>query len=293
MGTQEEGRATLPLDIGIHSIYDVREQVRMVLEASRQGAVKWVILDDPVWLGGRDLKTWDDVARAVDAVWPEGIQVVEQMLAKLDKAKLPKPKSLRPRRAWSEDDGSDFDLDRLRYGQPFWRTVERQRVCGPRVITLAVQIGGNSNRDAWSLLWRGAVCLTLCKRLEDAGYRTEVVAYDYGVGTMETYDACAQATWVKRSSERLHIPALINCVSGWYFRTVNFGSLSIVPGQTPNCTLGSERTIPPELLAYLSRGKVVPWVVQNIWDEQTALQEAQRFLVQLTAEDNDRIVLPR
>jgi hypothetical protein len=280
------------------AIYDgVREQVRAVLDAARRGRVlddecrPWRIDPDDAEFVGRRFHSWDEVAEAVEGPWPRGLKLVRDMMAKLSRARLPKPQSIRPRRVWREDDGSEVSLDRMRDGLPYWSGMQRRPVGGPRV-TILVQIGANCGTPSDQLLWRGATALCIATQLEDAGYRTEILGYDYGIASMRSGDHLAQATWVKRSQDRLNLPALVNCLSGWYFRTVNFGSISLVPGQLPGWGFGSEAVIPEDVTAHLARGAVTPWVIHNVWDEEAAVALATRRLNGLNEQARGRTVVP-
>jgi hypothetical protein len=270
------------------AIYDgINEQVQAVLAASRLDKVYNVPLQEHVFIWGSFAQTtapfkgWDDVARMVTARWEAGVRVVEEMMRKLDKAKLPRPESIRPRKVFREDDGQSVDIDRLWEGQPYWRGLQRQKVGGPRVISLLVQIGANGYVDSQDLLWRGATALCVAKKLEDAGYRVEILGYDYGLYALASGRHCCQATWVKRSQDKLNIPSLVNALSGWYFRTVNFGSLSLVPDDMPGPGFGSETTITPEILQHLTRGLITPWIIHEVWSQEQAIASVSQLLEQL------------
>lgn len=225
---------------------------------------------------GRKFNSWDEIAKACDSVWTEGIELVEAMLAEMANVKLPAPKNIRRRGTWSNDQGDDFDLDRYRSGQEFWRTTTRRRTGGPQIITLLVHTGGNAGTSPEALLWRGAACTVLADRLEAAGYRTEIMAYDYGERVFCSGDNECQAVWLKRSQDPLNLSTLINGVSGWFFRTIMFGGYSVCPGQTPTKTLGVERVLPDRIKPYLSHERA--WVVQQISSKSSAIVAAQGFL---------------
>ena len=175
---------------------------------------------------GRDFSGWADVFQAARTVWPDGLAIVDKMLADLDDVSMPRPVSRRRRTRFAEDDGNELDYDRLRSGQPFWRTSRRENTRGPATITIIVDVGANANVKHSDILWRGAAAIALTKRLEEAGYRVELWAAHRAEGVWVPLGSPSidgfQAVCLKRPGDPLDPSTLVSAVSGWFFRTAFF-----------------------------------------------------------------------
>ena len=230
---------------------------------------------------GRKLHSWDELAKACREPWEHGIKLIEDMAKQIATVVLPSPKNIRRRPLWSEDGGDDFDLDRYRSGQEFWRTTNRRPSGGPQIITMLVHTGGNAHVKPDDLLWRGAIAVAIADILEARGYRAEILAYDCGSGVFISGDDEVQAVWLKRSHDPMDIATLANGVSGWYFRTIMFAGYSVCPGQTPLSTLGRETALPEWLKPRLSHERA--WIIQNINSMDQAIAFAKNVLATLSA----------
>lgn len=193
---------------------------------------------------GRHFRSWQDVADSLNQGWPEGIGIVERMLAQLKEEGIEPPKSIRRKGVWSEEDGEDLDLDRLQKGQAAWRTTQRTRRPGLQSMTIVTDMATAYNVLADVILWRGAAAITLCYLMEEAGYRCELWAaarldhpfrnaprdgrhplYDLFGHDGALNERVTTAVCLKRPSDALDLSTLIASVSGWSFRTVFLGSL--------------------------------------------------------------------
>ena len=118
---------------------------------------------------GRVFSGWDEVKRATRQAWPEGLEVLERMVRDLDDTPLDRPQCRRRRTRFAEDDGHELDYDRLRSGQPYWRTSRRENTRGPSTITVLVDVGANSHVDRREILWRGAAAIALTSSSSSGG----------------------------------------------------------------------------------------------------------------------------
>jgi len=175
---------------------------------------------------GRKFRFWTEVDEAAQTAWDDGLEIVDRMLGDLADASLPRPTSRRRRTRFAEDDGNELDYDRLRSGQPFWRTSRRENTRGPATITIIVDVTAHCGVRHKDILWRGAAAIALTKLLEAAGYRVELWAVGVSQDTWRrsTTDTPNEFTAVclKRPGDPLDISTLVSGVSGWFFRTVFF-----------------------------------------------------------------------
>lgn len=240
---------------------------------------------NPEWVG-REFRTFDDVIKAVDSTWNEGVADVDRMAGELERS-LPAPVEVKRRRVWNEDAGDEIDVDRYRHAEPFFRDNAKRPQVGPRVVSLLVQVGNNCQFSSESLKWRGAACVALARVLEAAGYSSEIQCFSLAARAASPIiradvDGANIATVcnLKNAGDALDISALVNATSGWYFRTVVFGSY-VVLNRRLDSVLGFMQEANDATAAFLSRG-VKPWLVSGVYDYRSALALAARYLETLT-----------
>jgi hypothetical protein len=213
----------------IYRVYDSAEDLLAACQRVAEHRVEATVELDWEAFVGRRFTTWAEVYAAVRQAWPEGLQVLERMLDDLSRASVPRPVSRRRKTRFAEDNGDELDYDRLRTGQPFWRTSRRETAQGSSVLTIVVDVGANWKTRHQDILWRGAAAIALTQRLEEAGYRVELWAVqkssnlysDEPRGDRWTI-AGMNAVCLKRPSDPIDPSTLISLVSGWCFRTVFF-----------------------------------------------------------------------
>lgn len=183
---------------------------------------------------GRRFENWDEVQAATRSLWPEGMKVYSDMMEKFRHVEFDKPKNIRRVPRWSEDDGDDLDIDRLRSGAPYWRQMHRDHRPGPQSVTIVTDICAHYGVQHHNILWRGAAAVTLSTLLESAGYRVELWAGQNNNKLYRNGDDGAQLVCYKRCEEPLDVSSLINGVSGWYFRSLGFAGFWLHPELTPD-----------------------------------------------------------
>jgi hypothetical protein len=222
------------------------------------------------WTGFKLGKSWDDFQRAVDSPWEEGLRIIEGMIDEMRSERLPEPKTRKRRQRWNEDDGDEFDKERMQTGKPFWLSSVRQETHGPTTLTIVIDTYAYSYRDSEEIMWRGAAALCLATILEDVGYRTEIITgtafsrpYRYGS------DNCFCGCIIKRHEDTFDLSSLAVGISGWFFR------LGYVPVQqcgNKECDsgYGGHGRMRP-LLHHLTNDQN-PMLVEDIWSRKAAVQ---------------------
>ncbi len=199
--------------------------------------------------GREGFSGFDDAAKAALSSWPEGIQIVEQMLTEIYREPLPVPETTRRRRKMSRVDGQMLDVERLRAGKAFWRTNKRRRAVGPTHLTVITDVSATAYVSHRDIMWRGAASIALMDVLEGAGYRcehwaakrTNVIGIDI---RSKRWVSELQAVCTKRQGEPLDVSGQVNAVSGWFMRTILFGAKSL----TGDVALGQYLGSPSDLL---------------------------------------------
>jgi len=236
------------------------------------------------WIG-RQFYDWSQVEAAASGSWPEGMATLTKLLDELSKAQLPEPKVIRRRGRWSEDTGAEINLDRYREAEPYWWNIQRTPVHGSRVVTMLVQVTGDASQTCEQMTWKGALAIALARIIEDAGYRAEIIAFNISMGS---YGDNANSFWsvpIKAASDAIDMGTLVNVISGWYFRTVGFGSFVIggavelgeglgYPGYPSAKTV--ERLIGPG-------GKA--WMLDDVWSFSQAVAKAKKLIPTLNQLD--------
>lgn len=245
--------------------------------------MKVTLLEDPAWIG-RTFKNFDEVKAATDSTWKEGVDDVERMAQALER-NLPAPLEVKRRRVWDGYAGDEVCVDRYRHGEDFFRTNARRPQVGPRLISLLVELGQNSDRSSESMKWRGAATVALARILENAGYRAEIRAFvmiDSGIlptsGSNE-YENMTVTCELKEAGDSLDISALVNATSGWFFRTAVFASFGVY-GKPLESSLGRMQEANAVSLQYFARNPAA-WLVSRVYNEASAMRLATALLEQL------------
>ena len=236
---------------------------------------------DPSFLG-RDLCTWDQVLNAAKREWPEGLEVVQEMLYQLRDLKSElRPKSVRRRPRWA-DDGDEIDNDRLRSGQEPWRVARRESADGPQTVVIFTNVSALGSVRHEDVLWRGAVATALADLLEEAGYRVELWGCRYTSRAYQDHSNLLQAYCLKRAEEPLDLAAVVNGVSAWFFRSAIFQAQYAEPKSRPASTMGVTLQLNPEMpeLTELARG-ARSVVIDGVWTKRDALRLAREALESL------------
>lgn len=201
------------------------------------------------FIGRAELKSMEDAFAAVSTPWDEGLEVYERVKRQLEDVHIEPPKSLKRKGAWSEDDGSEVDIDRLQKGQAYWRSTERHHRPGPVTATIVTNVWHPAYVRYSDVIWRGAASIYLAELLEQSGYRVELWT------TCVTTDMCldgingAISTCVKRPHEPLDTVTMLNLISGWGLRTLWFNSFWTVPNQNATAHYGLQDDVDMEGVA--------------------------------------------
>jgi len=233
---------------------------------------------------GRGFADWSAVFEAARTAWPDGLAIIDQMLRDLDDVSMPRPTSRRRRTRFAEDNGDELDYDRLRCGQPYWRTSRRENTRGPSTITVIVDVGANCRVKHSDILWRGAAAIALTKRLEEAGYRVELWAVHlaarmwvpYGSPNIDGF----QAVCLKRPGDPLDESTLVSAISGWFFRTAFFRAACFGDERVAS-NLGHAITPRPIDLDHISRDEN-RILVAGAFDYESALSQVRDVLQSLS-----------
>lgn len=230
---------------------------------------------------GRPITTWDKVVEAVNEVWKDGVELVENLLRQVEKeVEVPASTEVRRRKKWSED-GDELCNDRLRGGQDAWLKTSRQRSSGSRQVTVIINLTTSCHVNPASIVWRGIVGICIADLLEREGYSVAV----YGVSSSRVCYKDGSTSFVsfplKEMGCRVSIQDMVNGVSGWFYRTVMFQAKGvagkpIVPG------LGKPRLLSEdekEVKELTGTSKVI--LCQNVWSKEQAVELIKKLIKSL------------
>ncbi len=175
-------------------------------------------------LGRTDIKNWNDAKRAVVSDWPEGMQVLNDMLDELGHIQLHAPKSRRRKVHFRQDDGDEIDCDRLRGGQEFWRTSTRENTTASVPITIVAKMGGTRVVNPKDLFWCGVAAITLADILEQNGYMVKLVGCHINEEMYKNGDGNTGFLELKEVGMPMNKDAIAKAFSGWFHRTITFQS---------------------------------------------------------------------
>jgi hypothetical protein len=230
---------------------------------------------------GRQFNGWSDLLSKANANWPEGQEIIARMLEEMAGCELPASASVRRKARWAED-GDELDKDRLRAGQQdCWRAMARQSCRQPRTLSIVVNVVTPYSRESQEAMWRGVAGAVLANILEQAGYRVEFWAVQYGNNAYGDGLDTLQAVCVKRADQPLDLPTLVNTISGWFYRTLFFQSYH-TDALEPDAGYAFARTITEnsECVRELTgNGQAV--VIDAIWDRAGAIEKVCQVIEQL------------
>jgi hypothetical protein len=212
------------------SMAEMTERTLAIPQARRAGANKSI--QRIAWIG-REFEVLEQASHAIHADWQEGLDIIADLRRTLAEVQLPKPKTARRTRRWSEDNGDSVDNDRLRSGQEYWSSTIKAEQTGPKTVSIHVAVTASSEVDSRDIFWRGAAAVTLAEWLQEAGYRVRITGYEM---TEDLYvrKGCKSATIpnlitcvLKDHADPFNVSLLVNALSGWCFRTTWFAAKAL------------------------------------------------------------------
>lgn len=242
---------------------------------------------------GRAFSGWEDIKEKANEPWEHGLLIVQEMLLELGRrgVELPAPKERKRRKAFSCDRGDEVCYDRLRGGQEdFWIDCRRTNVLAPQFVTIITDINTPSHRDSDEILYRGASAIVISDLLEKAGYRTEIVACHhnadvYRLPGQRNYQSVFTTCKVKDSHTPLDTSAVVNALSGWFYRTVFFQAYYTHPTILPCPSMGTCLRLneKSDLLRDLAGNGSRAFLIEEIWDVSSAIQRISEVINSLNA----------
>lgn len=235
------------------------------------------------WVG-RAFNSWAEASAAATALWPEGLDIVQEMLFELrDLDGLLPPRCVRRKARWSADGGDEVEYDRLRAGQgEFWRTTAREEQRGPTTVTVFAAVSTSACRKPEEILWRGAAAIVLADLLEKAGYRVELVACNHVSWAYRNDDGGFQAVTLKHAEQPLDIAAVVNGLAGWFFRTVFFQAYHVDRPAEVELNYGNPRPISPNLEPVREiAGNSHVEIIDGIWSRPAAVAKVRQVVEKL------------
>ncbi len=172
--------------------------------------------------GRADLKSHEDLIKATQSNWQDGIVTLLKFVRKLQELPIPQLKDRKRKQKFSEDEGDEVDPERMMTGQPFWKKTEREEQEGTPEVTITIDTSTPGYVNPKEILWRGAAAIALARLLEEKGYRTEIwMVMGSNLFEGKSYKVVT-AVNLKKTSDPLDLSTLVSSVSGWYYRSACF-----------------------------------------------------------------------
>ena len=242
---------------------------------------------DSGW-AGRHFSSWDDLKQKASQTWEEGVKTVKGMLEKIKQCELPRPKSIRRRPTWNENDG-DVDVDRYLCGDDnFYRRGIRQKTHSINIVNIVFQMGESCSVSSTAMFWRGAAVVAAIDHLEDAGYSCELTAFSrthktYFDPQHEAFVCCK----VKNAGEDLNIDTVTNALSGWMFRNVVMGGFNLHQKPKDRGYGWVERDYTPYSQFLDLESGCVPVTMPKAFNEKDAVEAVKNMINQMIAQQED------
>lgn len=232
---------------------------------------------------GRAFSSWEDCYKKAHAPWQDGIDIVLSMIENIEKhVTLPKPKSIKRRGTWSEEDGDEISVDRLRNGDAYWRKMQKREVLGAQTISVFFTVNAPANCASDRLFWRGVVAIVLTHLLENAGYRVELFAVRHAMDAYKDGDSAFMSCCLKQSRQPVDIASIANAVSGWFYRTIwmqaqyAFRPKELQKDLGISLSLSEENQYVKELAG---KNKII--VIDTIYSEGSVVDEIRKAIMRI------------
>lgn len=243
---------------------------------------------EQIWYGGA--KSWKEIDDVLLNGWKEGAQRAEELVEAIEHM-IPMPQGRRRKPRWM-DQGDELDKGRMYAGQidTMWRAAPRTVGPAPRVISVEVAVGGNAHRKADELYWCGVSAIVLTDALEQAGYRVELWASTYNLGSGWGGDN-GPDSWcilnrcrLKEAMEPVRIDSVAAiCAHAGVFRTYGFYTFLANPSDIGS-GLGSVRDLEPavNLAAEVGVAFKPDVIVDKVYTKEAAVVMIEDALRQIT-----------
>lgn len=178
---------------------------------------------------GREFETWEEVMKAAQEAWEDGIEQLGMFTERLRQTEIRPIKSHKRVVVWGPGPDGELDLERMQQGEVnCYKTYRREKSDGPTSLTVVIDVSTEYYRDSFDILWRGAAAIALTYLLEEKGYSVELwVAHGSAFFANKPYPGIL-TTCLKRTSDPLDMSSLVNTVSGWFYRTTIFSLIRTV-----------------------------------------------------------------
>lgn len=123
------------------------------------------------------------------------------------------------RKAWSEYDGDDMDMDRMYSEQPF--LSRRVKVIGARnrgMFKIYINVAEPWMENYENMMWKTWAACRICDELENQGHRVEIMLCALCEACHPGYRYTLAEIVLKRFEEPFNIALLSTACSPWYFR---------------------------------------------------------------------------
>lgn len=131
------------------------------------------------WYG---IDTLSALRGAVERSWADGLQKMNKHMREVHMSAVGSVKRRRVR----QDFGDHLDIHRVYAGDlsRAWLATERKisHGLGRDHVTILASIGGDSNRSADAMFWKGATVCVLAQGMEASGRRVQIVGFYHGGG---------------------------------------------------------------------------------------------------------------
>jgi hypothetical protein len=218
---------------------------------------------------GRKFKNAHEAYSAIEKPWDEGLRTFQQVKNQIADERIASPKSLKRHACWSEDSGSEINVDRLREGSPFFRTTKRDHRPGPVSITLIVDVGANAAKTQDQIMYRGVASTILTELLEDAGYRVELIGVSASSCNYTNGKDSLITAILKYGSDPLDVSTLINITSGWALRTAWWTTEWFPPDIQVTWSRGGHAHLENHIPLITPDEQVI--ICENIWNHSQAV----------------------
>jgi len=173
---------------------------------------------------GKGFTTWQDVISACRKPDMEMVKWIDNMVAKMEGLEIKEPTSIKRHIRYREDSGDEVCLDRLRGGQEYWRSSEKERSYGQQTKRIFIDMAVPAEVPTQDCQWRAVAGIVLTHILEKAGYQVELWAVSHCLKAYANGEGHLIAVKLKELGGSLDIDSLSTFTSGWCYRSIWFAN---------------------------------------------------------------------
>ena len=242
-------------------------------------------IKDGSWIG-KSFTSWDQVNREAQTIQPREMEIVDGLVAKLME-RIEAPMSRRKRRTWKEE-GESVSFERvLERKDHIWSGHTKANRLAPRSVDIVFEFGGNSDVSTFDLMKKAAMAIALSESLEAAGYGVRLIAHRFCFNCWYSKTKAninsVDNIILKDEGRSLDKVAVVNAMTGWFYRTLAFKARTNLPAEVAgfDMGMGTTRTVINQDTQHVVEDLEASIIIKGSYDLAQIEREAMKRLTEM------------